>query len=477
MKNLILNFCGNEILIQYPKDFISLKKEIANKYQINLSDVLEMDIYFIKNEIKKVIKSEIDFKLFLHSRINTLFININESSSLFQKSLLDLQKKSKNDFNQLEILKKKKEENKKMQEKELEENKKKINELNNLIKDFDQKKLNYVQSIIKLNKSGKEKKISFNEKNIQQNEKEQKSLQLNKNINEHEKILFNKPINNVADIDKQIKEINKNCFQIIKNSQKKIIALKNEENNLIKEIISYEKKIGLFIDEKKPMKKYGFFFPNREHNQIKTLKFEDKNNILKIQNKKQEIIPPLMNKINEIKINKKIENVVKNLRKNIKQEVEKNISKTNKEIETIRNMILEKNLKIDTKDEEYLNKCEKENIKTIQEVDKWIEFILTYSHQMIETIGKQDEMNFKKLQEISKKITDLQNNSITEQKKLINSQIFCNNCKEAIVGFCYKCQICKEFYYCEKCEEKNNGRHEHSLIKINISDFACNDIK
>ena len=475
MKNLILNFCGNEILIQYPKDFISLKKEIANKYQINLSDVLEMDIYFIKNEIKKVIKSEIDFKLFLHSRINTLFININESSSLFQKSLLDLQKKSKNDFNQLEILKKKKEENKKMQEKELEENKKKINELNHLIKDFDQKKLNYVQSIIKLNKSGKEKKISFNDKNIQQNEKEQKSLQLNKNINENEKILFNKPINNVADIDKQIKEINKNCFQIIKNSQKKIIALKNEENNLIKEIISYEKKIGLFIDEKKPMKKYGFFFPNREHNQIKTLKFEDKNNI--IQNKKQEIIPPLMNKINEIKINKKIENVVKNLRKNIKQEVEKNISKTNKEIETIRNMILEKNLKIDTKDEEYLNKCEKENIKTIQEVDKWIEFILTYSHQMIETIGKQDEMNFKKLQEISKKITDVQNNSITEKKKLINSQIFCNTCNEAIVGFCYKCQICKEFYYCEKCEEKNNGRHEHSLIKINISDLSCNDIK
>ena len=50
----------------------------------------------------------------------------------------------------------------------------------------------------------------------------------------------------MTDIDKQIKKINKNCFEIIKNSQKKIIALKNEENNLINEIISYEKKIGLF---------------------------------------------------------------------------------------------------------------------------------------------------------------------------------------------------------------------------------------
>ena len=471
MKILILNFCGNEISIEYPKDFFSLKKEIANKYQINLSDVLEMNIYFIKNEIKKVIKSEIDFKLFLHSRISTLFININESSSLFQKSLLDLQNQSKNDINQLEILKKKKEENKKLQEKELEENKRKINDLNNIIKDLDQKKLNYVKSIIKINK---ENEISLNDKNIKQNENEQKSNQLNKNKDDHEKIIFNKPINNVADIDKQIKEINKNCFEIIKNSQKKIIALKNEENNLIKEIIAYEKKIGLFIDEKKPMKKYGFFFPNREHNQIKIFKNEDKNKLLKFQNKKQEIMPTLHNKINEIKINKKIENVVKNLRKNIKQEVEKNISKSNKEIKTIRKIISENNIKIENKDEEYLNKCEKENIKSMQEVDKWIEYILTYSHQIIETIGKQDEKNFKKLEEISKKITNAQK---TEKKKLINSQIICNNCKESIVEFCYKCQICKEFNYCEKCEEKNKGMHEHSLIKVNISDLSYNDIK
>ena len=204
------------------------------------------------------------------------------------------------------------------------------------------------------------------------------------------------------------------------------------------------------------MKKYGFFFPNREHNQIKTLKFEDKNNI--IQNKKQEIIPPLMNKINEIKINKKIENVVKNLRKNIKQEVEKSISKSNKEIKIIREKISENNLKIETKDEEYLNKCEKENIKTIEEVDKWIEFILIHSHKMIETIGKQDEIKLKKLEEIS--------------KKLNKTKIICINCKEAITGICYKCQTCKDFNYCEKCEEKNNEKHEHPLIKINVSDLS-----
>ena len=445
MKILLLNFCGNEISIQYPKDFSSLKKEIANKYQINLSDILEMNIYYIKNEIKKIIKSEIDFKLFLHSRINNLFININESSPLFQKSLLDLQNKSKNDFNQLEILKKKKEENEKMQEKELEENKKKINELNNIIKDLDKKKLDYVKSIIKANKLEKKNEISLNDKNI-----------LTKNIqceNDDEKLFLNNKKNNMADIDKQIKKINKDCFEIIKNSQKKIIALKNEENNLINEIISYEKKIGLFVDEKKPMKKFGFFFPNREENN-QIIKNEKK----QFENKKPEIMLPLPNKINKIKINVKIENVVKNLRKNIKQEVEKNISKSNNEIKIIREKISENNLKIETKDEEYLNKCEKENIKTIEEVDKWIEFILIHSHEMIETIGKQDEIKLKKLEEIS--------------KKLNKTEIICNNCKEAIAGICYKCQICKDFNYCEKCEEKNNEKHEHPLIKINVSDLS-----
>ena len=62
---------------------------------ITLSDTLEIDISYIKNEQKKLIKSEIDFKTFLHSRIPKLNLDINESSQLYQKSLLDLQNKAK----------------------------------------------------------------------------------------------------------------------------------------------------------------------------------------------------------------------------------------------------------------------------------------------------------------------------------------------------------------------------------------------
>ena len=149
MKNLSLNFYGEQTFIKCPKDFVSLKKEISQIYQISLSDVSEINISYTKNDEKKVIKSEVDFKTFLHSRILKLTLEIDESSTLFQKSLLDLQKKSKDDLTQLQLLKKKKEENKKMQTQLNEETKKKIEDLNNKIKEIGQRKLDYVKSIKK----------------------------------------------------------------------------------------------------------------------------------------------------------------------------------------------------------------------------------------------------------------------------------------------------------------------------------------
>ena len=108
MKNISLNFYGEEILIECPKDYVSLKKQIAMQYQLSLSDILELDISYIKNEQKKLIKSEIDFKTFLHSRVPKLNLDIKESSQLYQKSLLDLQNKAKDDLVQLEMLNNKK---------------------------------------------------------------------------------------------------------------------------------------------------------------------------------------------------------------------------------------------------------------------------------------------------------------------------------------------------------------------------------
>jgi hypothetical protein len=490
MKMLYLVFFEKEIIIQYPKNLFSLKKEIASNYQISLSDVSEIDIAYYNNEIKKFIKSEIDFKLFLHSRIYKLILNIKESSDLFQKNLLDLQKKSKEDMLQVEILKKKKEENKKMQEIKYKETQKILNDLNNEVKILDQKKLDYVKSLTKTMKAPKNKEKELQKKitqlgkeievpleiNIEKkdsvkeekdNEKEKKLLELIKKnddcVNVQEQ-LYSIPRKNMIDIDKQIKEINKKCLEIIKTSQKEMNILKNEENILVKEIISYEKKLGLFVDEKTPMKKYGFYFPNRDNAQIKTIKNKEENKSIKISNKKNiDLILPIKN--NQIKINKKIENVVNMLKDNLNEEIEKKIIKVNDKIKKIREKALENNLKIENEDEKYLDKCQKENSDVKKEVDKWIEYILVHSNEILESIEKKNENYIEKINEIEKKVE----NSIekSSKEKLIDNLFICNGCNMTIIGEKYHCSVCKYFYYCEKCQEKNKGQHEHPLLKIN----------
>ena len=499
MKKISLNFYGEEILIQCPKDFASLKKEIAEKYQLSLSDIFEIDISYEKLSEKKIIKSEIDFKTFLHSKVSNISLNINESSKLFQKGLSDLQAKSKDDLAQLELLKKKKEENKKKQEVQYHESKKKIDDLNNEIKLLGQRKLEYVKSIKKLMRGprNKEKELvakitklgneigaplifKIPEKGPlpikEETEKEKKLVELikrNTNCLDVQEKLYATPRKNMANMDKQIKEINKKCLNIIKSSQKEMMELKKEENNLIREIISLEKKLGLSVDEKKPMKKYGFYFPNRDPCKIETVKKEEEK--IKLKGNKPELSLPCQ-KDEKRKINKKIENVVSNLRKNIKEEVQKNIMKTNTEIKKIREKAEENKNLLNEEDEKYLEKCEKENDKAIKEVDKWIKFIFLHSHELIEAAEKQSEVNSEKLGEISKKI-GLKISKESKGGKIAHPGIKCSECNEPIVGIRYKCSICKDFDYCEKCEEKTKGGHGHPFLKIYKPDMCPIDFK
>ena len=298
MKNLTLNFYSEKQIIPLEKDFSSLKKSISEHYSLTLSDVDEIEICYTKNDNKKIINSEIDYKIFLHSRIFELNLEVKESSQLYKNSLEDLRKKKKDDLVKLELLKEQKEENKKKQEKESqelkkqlddlirleklkkqkednkkkqekqnEETKKKINELNNQIKIINQQKLDYVKSIkkmmrgprnkekeltTKITKLGKEIKAPLvynltegNELPVKgETEKENKYMELIQRNTQCLKVqeqLYSTPRKNMAELDKKIKELNKQCFEIIKSSQKEMLKLKKEERNLILEIISLEK--------------------------------------------------------------------------------------------------------------------------------------------------------------------------------------------------------------------------------------------
>ena len=250
MQKLSVNFYGEEVSIQFPKDFVSLIKDIAQKYELSLSDILEIDISYTKNDQKKLIKSEVDFKTFVHARVYNISLDVNESSKLYQKALLDLQNKKRDDLDMLNELKKKKAENKKKQEIESEACKQKIDELNNKIKLLGQQKLEYVKSVKKLMRGprNKEKELTvkitklgkeigaplvfqMHEKEPLpvkgETEKEKKFLDLLKRntdcLNVQEK-LYAEPKKKMINMDIEIKKINKQCINIIKNSQKEMLV-------------------------------------------------------------------------------------------------------------------------------------------------------------------------------------------------------------------------------------------------------------
>ena len=61
------------------------------------------------------------------------------------------------------------------------------------------------------------------------------------------------------------------------------------------------------------------------------------------------------------------------------------------------------------------------------------------------------------------------NNSKVAVCKTVHKGIKCQRCfQEPIIGYRYKCMICKDYNLCDQCEEKNylNNEHPHDFIKI-----------
>ena len=508
MKNLTLNFYSEKQIIPLKKELSSLKKTISEQYNLSLSDVDEIEISYNVNNIKKTIKTEIDYKTFLHSRTPELNLEIKESSELYKKSLKELQQKKKDDLIKLNSLKTQKEENKKKQEKESQELKKKLDELNGQIKTINQQKLDYVKSIKKMMRGTRNKELELVVKITKlgneikaplvyylkegdelpvkgENEKEKKYLELIQRntqcLNAQEKLYAN-PRKNMASLDKEIKELNKQCFNIIKLSQKKMTELKREERNLILDIISIQKKIGLDVELKKPMLKTGFYIPERLQ-----LKPDEK--------KEEENKKPLIKEIKLKSKNIKTENtlssepkkpktkklILKTIRKKIahlKIKTKKKLIKTNTQIDSIMEKAEESKEELTLDEKEFLPKTKQENIKAKKEIDDWFKFILSHTKELISAYEQKNDMNIEKLKQIEKKLGNFKKGETlikfgeNKNEDSVYQDVYCNQCKENIVGIRYKCVVCEDFNLCEKCEDKIKEEHGHPMLKIKSPDMC-----
>ena len=323
MTKLTLNFFGEEVVIDCPKDIPSLRAKISEKYLFSPSDAAEIILYYIKDNKKAYIINGNDFSKFKTFNISTIFLDINQNSKLYLDNASQLDKgkeKMKKELDELEHkykqLSKKKEKIEHTFEQELKQINMKIMEMNKRKCDIIKRKDIELIKMIKEKEHFEGKIYSL-----------QKKLSL--------------PITVQVPKEEQSKEIS------LKNSPKQIAMLKSFQNNLryapIKNLeiqkridiakcraIASAKAISLNIENKKRME--------IEISKSKAAA-EAKANALKIclrakkPNKKVDIKKHIANvktksiakaKEDALKVGERMKNGSKELSKDKKEEIKKN---------------------------------------------------------------------------------------------------------------------------------------------------------
>ncbi len=140
MKNISLNFFGEEVSINMPTDLASLRQQISEKFMFSPSDAAEIIVSYVKDFGQKIIQTEKDFVTFISDKINKLNLDISQDSKLFQQNLKNLKKESEDNKKLLEETLKKKEEIKKQKEEALNNRKNEIKKLENQIQKIKKEK-------------------------------------------------------------------------------------------------------------------------------------------------------------------------------------------------------------------------------------------------------------------------------------------------------------------------------------------------
>ena len=444
MKNISLNFFGEEVSINMPTTLASLRQQISEKFMFSPSDAAEIIVSYAKDLGKKIIQTEQDFVNFISDSINKIDLDISPDSKLYLNNFNSLQKESEDNKKELEEALKKKDEIKKRKEtalnkrtseikalekkiEEIKEEKKKLKKLyNKEEKQFSKeekennKKISMLKEKLGLNKDKLRSKKGPNIENminlcLKEKDEEYKKLE---QIPEAIITKINKITNKI--IEYKLKKMHK--FE--KELEMKKIELKPEEKEFFINYPQFCNSIGRRINS----------FTNQIHCETKKL-FEEIKNAKKNQ---KDIICPLKKKLLK-KGNPKKEKVEEKKNEE-KKEIHWNVSCDGCK----KGPITGKRYKCQTcHNFDYCECCyekEKENHKHEFKVVKPIDF--------------------KKLRnEFLKKFNP--------NGKAIHFGYICDGCEmNPIIGNRYKCTICDDFDYCEACEEKFRNEHRHPFLTI-----------
>ena len=469
MNNLSLNFFGEKVDIKIPESLANLRQSISEKFLFSPSEAAEILITYGKDLGKKIIQTEKDFEDFIKKKIFNIDLDVDPKSQIFQKSLLKLQTESEENKIKLEVILK-----------EMEEIK-------------------------------KQKKAKQDEAKIVIDEFEKKVKELNKKKNDI-----------IQQLDKEIKENTSLINQVKKSSEKEIKSLDKKLKEMNKNADSLKEKLGIPVVKKpklkskakpKPKPKAKKPSPKKETNYIKdTIKhFGD---ILKLN--PEQIMNTLSQKYEFIKnyMNQKPEEAIHfqyicdgcNMApiKGIRYHCEKcpdfdfcekcyNSEKKTTHghsFQAIKKPVIIIPIKKPTKI------CEKTVHSTVTcdgcgkrpLVGIRYKCAVCPNFDFCENCEKTEALkhghplvrlpHLKMIKSIKCNLKDSTKKELKENEKIIFENINCNGCGvKSIEGTRYKCAICKNFDYCEKCFNENCEKHDHPFIKIYNQNMNLESIK
>ena len=343
------------------------------------------------------------------------------------------------------------------------ENKLKNEEINKLKEKEKEEEKFHQESLIKIEELKKSKEEALKqiqkyeeekkaENKILQEEKKEKKKSGKKENNEIEKL--EKAIKAEKQKEKKLKEkenklINDNKKlneKIIKEKEKHIKNKEKKEKQYIKEKEELEQKIK--EEKEQEMERSEIFIKEKIKEGIEEYKNENINNNkmnMDINDINEELIKSNIDLLNEQK--SLFQKAVIEMKDEIIKEMNIKYSKLlQQKIEEINSSIFENVQKQNQSIlENYIKKYNDLEEQRAQESIKFSQIIISNKNQK-----PNNNIN------ISKCIT-------------VHNNIKCENCqKKPIIGFRYKCSVCKNYNLCEECEEKNEESqiHPHNFIKI-----------
>ena len=190
MEQIKLNFFGEIVSIDIPKDLSSLRKQIAKLYSFSEQDASEILLTYKNNKNKEIISNDEELKTFLNSKNTIIDLDISQKSQIYQNSLNELLEETEKDKKMLEELLLKKEELKKMEETKFASEKQQLKELKDLINDLKKRKKEIKRIIYDGQKQLEKEKFQLEKKIIEL----QKKLGMPVSKPECPKMFFNKII-------------------------------------------------------------------------------------------------------------------------------------------------------------------------------------------------------------------------------------------------------------------------------------------